>query len=127
MTTRSDADSGRIAIWAVCIIGVLITAMIARGEHMFEILLVWGVLFLGLNLVYLRSLRCPNCGARFGALTARAYAARHLYMSKHCWNCGADMDAVEARQGPFDPALQAQTPATPGAPDTDQKDSPDSP
>ena len=41
-------------------------------------------------------IKCPNCGIAFGP---RMYRPGLIWRPKtHCWNCGADMRAVEAQK-----------------------------
>jgi hypothetical protein len=55
----------------------------------------------GLFFAYARTLRCPNCGVRFGPKMYSTGFVHHPWPRKECWNCGANMPEIEERQGPF--------------------------
>ena len=55
----------------------------------------------GLFFAYVRTLRCPNCGVRFGPKMYSTGFVHHPWPRKECWNCGANMPEIEERQGPF--------------------------
>lgn len=55
----------------------------------------------GLFYAFIRTIRCPNCGIRFGSKMYTNGFVRFPWPRKECWNCGANMSEVEARQGPY--------------------------
>ena len=55
----------------------------------------------GLFFTYLRTLRCPNCGIRFGSKMFATGFVQRPWPRAECWNCGAHMSEVEVHRGPF--------------------------
>lgn len=53
--------------------------------------------FNGAWFLYIRQIRCPNCGIRFGPKMYRQGLVSTPWPRRHCWNCGVDIRNAEQR------------------------------
>jgi len=123
MTTRQKAGFGCLLI--VVLVGLswlTLGPVILAGRAMFPyapiVMVLWMGAFVLAQYAYLRILRCPNCGIRFGFGMFRSGLVSHPWPRRRCWSCGADMTAVERHRaaGGAAPAPPSPAPVPTGFP-----------